>query len=136
MSKTFTAQIDGWIAKSEAISLAVVQTASQALVEDATLEQSKGGHMPVDTRFLLNSMTGAIGSLPMGPSDPKEDDQGNVEATAAVISKLKLGDKLYLGWAAKYAKYMNARYGFKDKAEQNWQDHVADAIKQVKRRIK
>ena len=55
MAKTFSAQVDDWIAKSERLSMAVLQQATQAVINDANTPTAKGGRMRVKTSTLRNS---------------------------------------------------------------------------------
>lgn len=135
MSKSFSAQVNEHIRKSKARMEAVVKTAAQAVVNDASTPVAKGGRMPVDTGFLRNSLSAAIGTMPQGPSDPMVEGQGDLDAVSLVIANMKAGQTLYMGWSAAYSRPMEARYGFRDAAAQKWQQHVNAAVEEAKRRI-
>lgn len=139
---TFKKQMDAYIAKYKIKLEAVARTAAQNLLDEANAEGpsvanpdgGRGGRLPVDTGFLLNSIAAAVGSMPSGPS-VASDEMGSPDAAAIVIAKLNLGESLYIGWTANYAGRMNVRYGFKDAAEQKWQQYVNQAVAEVNRRI-
>lgn len=139
MSK-FTAQIDDFIRKSEALTTGVVREAAQSMIEEAQTSRFKGGKMPVDTGFLTNSGKAQIGSLPSG-ADKKQKDYADQEwkgggQLQAVLAQLKPGDIFYYGWTAAYARKMEIRYMFAQSAAQNWQQHVSRAVTELKARIK
>ena len=78
MAKSFSAQVDDWIAKSERLSMAVLQQATQAVINEANTPVAKGGRMRVDTGFLRNSLKANIGSMPSGASSPGNWDDDEV----------------------------------------------------------
>ena len=129
---TFTAQIDDFIRKSEALTTGVVREAAQSMIEEAQTSRFKGGKMPRDTGFLTNSGKAQIGSLPSGESRPPPG-AGQLQA---VLAQLQPGDIFYYGWTAAYARKMEIRYMFAQSAAQNWQQHVARAVTELKARIK
>lgn len=139
---TFSAQIDAQILKCKTRLEAVVRTSLQTLVDQANLEGpsvarpdgGRGGRMPVDVGFLMNSIAAAIGSVPSGPSK-RSELKGDPDAAAIVIANMKIGETLYIGWTAEYARAMEARYGFRDAAAQKWPQYVAEAVAETKRRI-
>lgn len=137
---TFTAQIDGFIRKSQTLTTGVVREAAQSMIEEAQTSRFKGGKMPVDTGFLTNSGKAQIGSLPSGQSEAPEGYSGaewsNQGQFQAVLAQLQPGDIFYYGWTAVYARKMEIRYMFAHTAAQNWQQHVARAVTQLKARIK
>ena len=122
MAKSFEAQVTSWARKSEARMEAVFRTAAQDMIEDAQTPRDKGGRMPVDTRFLRNSGSASINTVPSG---------GGYGAVPLVINRAKLGDTLYFGWTANYAKYMEARYAFMRTSAQNWERFVKVASRRI-----
>ena len=126
MAKSFDAQVTSWARKSEARMLAVVRTATQDMIKDAQLPRARGGRMPVDTGFLRNSMLGDVNRIPSGESSPT-----NTMTVSLVINRVQVGDVLYIGWVANYAKYMEAKYAFMRGASQNWDKFVQAAAKRL-----
>lgn len=127
---SFEAQVTKWARKSESRLEAVFKTAVQDLVEEAQTPQAKGGNMPVDTSFLRNSGQASLNDIPSGESNPN-----NMRATALVINRAKIGDRIVFGWTANYAQYMEARYAFMKRAAQNWQAIVNKAARDVQRSV-
>ena len=82
--------------------------------------------MPVVTSYLRNSGMADIGKMPSGESSP-----GNVRATVLAINKMQLGDTLYFGWVANYAKYTEAKYAFMRMPAQNWGRFVKMASRRI-----
>ena len=131
MAKTFSAQVDDWIAKSERLSLAVLQQATQAVINEANTPVAKGGRMRVDTGFLRNSLKASIGSMPSGASSPGNWDDSEVVLT---LTRLQPGQVFYAGWTANYARPREHYDGFLRMAAQKWQEQVDAAARQLKQR--
>ena len=131
MAKTFSAQVDAWIAKSERLSMAVLQQATQAVINEANTPVAKGGRMRVDTGFLRNSLKANIGSMPSGASSPGNWDESEVVLT---LTRLQPGQVFYAGWTASYARPREHYDGFLRMAAQKWQDQVDAAARQLKQR--
>lgn len=139
MSK-FQQQVLAFQRKAELAMTATLKEAAQDLSEEANTSRFKpGGNTPVQFGFLINSFNGALNSIPTGEDTPpagfkKTDfDAGPV---LLAINKVKLGDRLVLGWTAQYSLYMEARYSFMRLAAQNWVPICEAAAKRVRRAIK
>lgn len=135
MARSFSAQVDRWVTQSRRRTEAVFKTATQAMAEEANRPVGQGGRLPLDTGFLRNSFSGSVGSMPSGPSQ-RGESQGRAEDIYLVIANARVGETLYLGWTANYAKYMEARNGFRDAAAQRWPRFVAAAVREAKQRIR
>ena len=131
MAKTFSAQVDAWIAKSERLSMAVLQQATQAVINEANTPVAKGGRMRVDTGFLRNSLKANIGSMPSGASSPGNWDDSEVVLT---LTRLQPGQVFYAGWTANYARPREHYDGFLRMATQKWQEQVDAAARQLRQR--
>lgn len=131
MAKTFSAQVDDWIAKSQALSMAVLQQATQAVISEANTPVAKGGRMRVDTGFLRNSLKANIGSMPSGASSPGNWDDSEVVLT---LIRLQPGQVFYAGWTANYARPREHYDGFLRMAVQKWQEQVDAAARQLRQR--
>lgn len=126
MAKSFAKQVAASHEKTVRRMTGILRESTQRLVHEASTPTAQGGHMPVDTGFLRNSIRGSFSTLPGAGSQPPEIS----------ILQFKPGDTLYIGWTAKYAIYMEARYGFMRSSAQNW-NHIVDQVTgEVKRRIK
>ena len=131
MTKTFSAQVNDWIAKSERLSMAVLQQATQAVINDANTPTAKGGRMRVDTGFLRNSLKANIGSMPSGASSPGNWDDSEVVLT---LIRMQPGQVFYAGWTANYARPREHYDGFLRMATQKWQEQVDAAARQLRQR--
>ena len=85
----------------EARALAVFRSSIHDLFSQAQTTYNEGGHLPIDTGFLRNSFVAALnGSTALqGPN-----------AYEFAVSAAELGDTLFGGWTADYARRME--YGF------------------------
>ena len=131
MAKSFSAQVDDWIAKSERLSMAVLQQATQAVINDANTPTAKGGRMRVKTSTLRNSLKSKIGSMPSGKAEPGEWTDSEVVLT---LTRLQPGQVFYAGWTANYARPREHYDGFLRMATQKWQEQVDTAARQLKQR--
>lgn len=131
MAKTFSAQVDAWIAKSERLSMAVLQQATQAVINDANTPVAKGGRMRVDTGFLRNSLKAKIGSMPSGTATAGNWSDSEVVLT---LTRLQPGQVFYAGWLAGYARPREHYDGFLRMATQKWQEQVDAAARQLRQR--
>lgn len=131
MAKTFSAQVDDWIAKSERLSMAALQQATQAVINEANTPVAKGGRMRVDTGFLRNSLKANIGSMPSGASSAGNWDDAEVVLT---LTRLQPGQVFYAGWTANYARPREHHDGFLRMATQKWQEQVDAAARQLRQR--
>lgn len=131
---TFTANIDKFIAKSEAKLEAVVKTAVQDTINEAQTIDDKGGFMRFDTGFLANSGMASIGTLPVGESKNPGTQlpEWNPQSIAAALLQWDLNSPFYFGWVANYARARENKDGFMRRAAQNWPQHVNKAVAKVK----
>jgi len=125
---TFTADINKFISESNDRIEAVFKQSAQEIIREAQTDYNKGGNTPIDTSFLINSGQAAIGNLPIGPDEQPEGytpRDWNPGETVTTINRWRVGETLYFGWTANYAKPMENRFKFMRKAAQNWQYTVA-----------
>jgi len=135
---SFETKIDKFIANTENKIMAVLKDAINEVVEEAQIPYDKdkggGGKMHVDTGFLRFSGVSALNKIPSGPSkrDPKKRYiwESDVPLT---LSKMTKDDTFYFGWTANYAKYREAYDGFLESAVQNWQKHINNAVRKLKK---
>lgn len=135
MAKQFSAQVDDWVKKSQKRMERVAKTATLAVIEDAQTPVAKGGNMRVDTGFLRASGQVSLTGIPSGPSRPPDSgsvtDRSDAEAIAT-IGKAQLGDTIWFGWVAGYARFREVFDGFLGLSIQRWQEHVDAAVRKVK----
>lgn len=135
MTKKFTAQVAAFKTNADAKMLAVFRESAQRLAQEANTPTAQGGNMPVDTGFLRGTQAANIGAMPSGPSSATQGP-ASAEPVELVVLSAQLGDKLFIGWTANYAKYMEAMYGFMRLASQNWNATVRSVVQEVRRRYK
>lgn len=134
----FKIQVDEWILKSQELTEAVVKDAAQEMAISASVPVGSGGRMPVIDGFLRNSIAASINSLPSGENKKPKDYVGSWNPTelVTVINRMKLGDKLYIGWTAIYAQKRENDRMFMRTAAQNWPQFVAESTNKLKARMK
>lgn len=136
MAKQFSAQVDDWAKKSQKRMERVAKTATLGVIEEAQTPVAKGGNLRVDTSFLRNSGQVSLTGIPSGESRPPPKgttitDRSDAEAIAT-IGKAQLGDTIFFGWTANYARFREVFDGFLGLAVQRWQEHVDAAVRKVK----
>jgi len=52
-----------------------------------------------------------------------------------LINEAQSGDTVYFGWTASYARLREIYDGFVASSTQNWQKHVDEATKMIKRKV-
>lgn len=133
--KSFSSQIDAWVAKVEGRATAIFRTAVQRTLEDAQTPVAQGGRLRVDTGFLRGSLAASPDGMPSGPSRP-EEGIGDPQSAYLVLTKIEAGDTIWAGWTSGYARPREARDGFLEGAVQRWPQRVAEATGEAKRRIR
>ncbi|WP_420465614.1 HK97 gp10 family phage protein [Panacagrimonas sp.] len=144
-AKKFNAAVDSWVRKSKARGQAIFQESVQRVIEQAQEQGPSvanpgggGGKMPVDDGFLRASGQVSFSGMPSGPKRPAVGAavyRFNADDVALSISRARLGDTIFFGWTAEYARAMEARYGFLRSAAQNWRPIVAAVTAEAKRRF-
>ncbi|MEF2073486.1 hypothetical protein [Consotaella aegiceratis] len=149
MAGNFEAAVSAWAAKSERRMTAVFREATQSLSNEVRKPKSEGGHMPIVTGNLRRSLlasTSEIPTLKPGAEDFSENDK----QITLTIAGATLGETIYLGFQAAYARRME--YGFKGQdslgrtynqagngfvrlAVQRWQAIVDEAARTIQSRV-
>lgn len=141
MAKTFEQQVASFTDGGERALLAVARDAISEVAEQANTPVSKGGRMRVDTGFLRASAVAELNQIPSGPTEGRARSAGetgaiyspNAESLNLVLAKMKLGDTVFFGWTARYAKYRETYDAFLETALQNWQGIVNVSIRKFRR---
>lgn len=118
----FTAQIKAFADKSKEKIEAVVKQSAQEVFSIAQTPKAQGGRMPVDTGFLRNSLIAELNGATVA---------GGADAYVLAVAGLELGDVVFAGWTAEYARHME--YGtsktpgnfYMLSAAQQWQQIVS-----------
>ena len=138
MSLSFSEQIKNWRNKTTQRMELVFQESIQELGKQANKQRSRGGNMPVDTSFLMNSLTAAINDAPKGQGTAPAGYAGkrwdNTDFLL-VTNRAKIGDRVTIGYTANYAIYMEARYKFLRLAAQDWPQIVKRVTRRVDKRV-
>lgn len=133
---SFEKQVKAWAAKAEGRADIVARTAAQDMAEAANTPREQDGRMPVDTGFLRNSIAAAISNMPTASSDPRADTHGKPDEVSLAINRWEpTKDILYIGWGAEYAGKMEALYGFRDAAVQNWPQYIRQAAQKAMKEL-
>lgn len=138
MPLTFSAQVRQHTAKYRRRMDATFKQSVQDTVEEASEPVAQGGRMRVDTGFLRNSVRAEIGAMPSGPT--VNTGNGGKDSAVAdvslVVAKATLGDIIFVGWSANYARVRNFRDGFLTSAAQNWQANIRKNGQKARRLIR
>lgn len=138
---SFSATVDKIILKTRKRMKAVVQGSVQDTIKEANTTTAKGGRMRVDTGFLRASGRISFSGMPSGPSRPPQTDgpvsyNWDEASIIAGLAGVELGDLIYFGWTAEYARYREVYDGFLESALMNWQLTVDRNVRKVKARIR
>lgn len=117
----------------------------QELIDYVQTPVAKGGKMRVDTGFLRASGQTSLTGMPSGPGigrkrspeDAPESILYEALSKAAAIAQLQdfqIGQTIYFGWTARYAKYREAYDGFLISGIQNWQSIVNRVCAKIAKR--
>lgn len=131
---SFSAQLDAWTLKAKGRTTAVFKAASQKVGTEANTPKGLGGRLPLDTGFLRGSFAASLEGMPVGPTRPSEG-KPSAEDVGLTIARAQLGDTIYMGWTAVYARVQEVRNGFLESAAQNWPKIVREAAAEAKRRF-
>lgn len=139
MDRNFSQQISDFVSKSKARTKAVIEESAKEVVTRAQRPAAEGGSMPVVTANLRNSLVVAISGNLVGKG-------GDSHITA--LARYKLGDEIFIGWTAAYARrmeygfddvdklgrvYRQQGYGFLRKAAQKWPSIVYNNARSLER---
>ncbi len=99
-----------------------------------------GGRLPVDTGFLWHSLVVSLDGMPLLRENPTSQDQTytyNPGPINATIDNAVLGDTIFAGYSARYARKVNYSYGylFVDTATQRWPQIVNGVVQDLKGRM-
>ena len=136
---TFSAEVGKWAAKSEARMTAVFRDAAQTVAEEVKKPVAAGGRMRVRTGHLRRSLMASTSAMPRidpnstNPDDvtvPNDDSQINL-----VIAGADIGETLYLGFTAAYARPREYEDGFVRLTAQRWKPIVEESARRIKSRV-
>ncbi|MCW5733488.1 MAG: hypothetical protein KIS73_05155 [Enhydrobacter sp.] len=111
--------------KTEIEQTRIVHSALRRLIEEATRPQSEGGHMPVETGSLRNSV--AVSFAPVTYNFITKKFRDPSDAVNNAIANVEIGETVYIGFRAPYAHKAEAEFGFARLAAQRWPFIVKEA---------
>lgn len=142
-SYTATAQTSAFVMATVKRMRALVLQSTQELTDEIQTPTAKGGKMRVDTGFLRASGQLSLTGMPSGPGVGRkrkaDDPEGPLyeseptDAAIAQIANFELGQTIFFGWTANYAKYREAYDGFLASGIQNWQSIVTRVTNEIQR---
>ncbi|MTH96418.1 HK97 gp10 family phage protein [Roseibium sp. RKSG952] len=143
----FAAQVDAWVKKTKKRMLVVFQAATEYTFDDVY------DNTPKVTTFLAQSFGASLDAMPT--IDPNaqgfSDYAARVQPYDLVITEAQLGDTIYGGFVAAYARrteygftgvdslgreYNQTGRGMVRLAAQNWRANVSRAIAEAKAAVK
>jgi hypothetical protein len=137
MALSFSRQVRRFTGNYRRRANAVFKQSVQDVAQHASVPVAQGGRMRVDTGFLRNSIRGAVGTLPSGPSERGgASNSGALEDVTLVIAGADIGETIYVGWTANYARPREYRDGFLAAAAQKWPEFVDKNAARARREIK
>lgn len=136
--KIIGAQVDAFALATEKRMVALVRQSTQNTADIAQHPVAKGGRMRVDTGFLRASGQMSLNGLPTGPVRGEKTEKNSYETpvhtTITALSKFELGNSVFFGWTANYARRRNLYDGFLDMAVKDWPNIVARVASEIRRR--
>lgn len=105
MANNFGAQVTAWAAQTEKRLQATYRRSVELLGEEMSNTKPNGGRVPIDTGNLANSLIASTQGMPR-----ISDGRFTGSNLGAVTATLKLGQPVWLGYQAAYARRME--YGF------------------------
>lgn len=135
MRGSFESQLSEWARQSQARALAVVKDATQIVANEMRRPKGAGGNMPVDTGNLRRSVGVSKSEMP-SIKDRKTkfntDPGGEITLT---IAGMQVGDTIYLGFQAVYARVQENLNGFVRLTAQRWPEFVAASCRRLQGRV-
>jgi hypothetical protein len=141
MTGSFSADIGKWARKSESRMTAVFRQSAQEVAEQVKRTRSEGGHMRVKTGFLRASLMASTSQMPSinpmaKPADDAADGSFSPDPLVTlVIAGADIGQTIYLGFTAAYARPREYQDGFVRLTAQRWQQIVEESAALIKSRV-
>lgn len=140
-TKTFAAQVEDQVRLVERRVTAVFRNATKRVINEAQRPRAKGGRMPVQTGFLRNSGRAGTGNLPKGPIRGNKGRSYDWEKMSqaevmALIDNTPVGEKIFFGWTAIYARRREYEDGFLRGAMEQWQRYATEEATRAKELIR
>lgn len=149
MAKTnFAAKLSDWAKETEKRMQAVFRQSAQTVANEVRKPKGKGGHLPVDTGNLRRSLIASTVEMPTTSAQAEFPDK--TENIKLTIAGMKLGETVYLGFQAAYARrqeygfqgedalgrtYHQAGNGFVRLTAQRWGSIVEETARKLKSKV-
>lgn len=125
---SFASQIAAWATKTEEAQTEVLHESLRHLVDEVTRPKSAGGHLPVVTGNLGNSV--AVSTLgPVTYDWTTKKFRNPVDAVNNAIAGVAVGQTAWIGFRAPYAHKIEVDNGFVRLAAQRWPQIVVEAVR-------
>jgi hypothetical protein len=128
----FRAQVSNWARQSEDRLVAVFREATQRVANEVRVPVGAGGNMPVVTGNLRRSLGISLSAMPTVQGRQFEADPST--EISLTIANSQLGQTIYLGFQAVYARYQENRYGFVRLTAQRWEQIVQESAQIIRDR--
>lgn len=149
MAQNFSAAVGAWASKAEKRMLAVFRESAQAVANEVRIAKENGGNMPVKLGNLRRSLMASTSAMPSVRAGKDQKFQDNDAQINLVIAGAEIGQTIYLGFQANYARRMEYGFtgedslgrsynqqgnGFVRLTAQQWPGIVADSAWKIQRR--
>lgn len=141
MARTFSADIGKWARQTEARMTAVFRQSAQGVAEGVKRTRAEGGNMRVKTGFLRASLMASTSQMPSinpmaSPPDNAPDNSFAPDpGVTLVIAGADIGQTIYLGFTASYARPREYEDGFVRLTAQRWPEIVRQSAELIKSRV-
>lgn len=132
-ASTFAADVAAWAQNAERAALEVAKQAVRIAVRDMTEPRAAGGHMPVVTGNLRNSLSASLAG-PVRIDWGKKRQFAELGTIEAVLQQAEPGHTIFVGFKAPYAERVEFgdSGGFWRLTIQRWPQIVAEATAKVR----
>lgn len=134
----FGIQVAAYVKKYKKRLRAIAKESVQETIALAQVPTGDGGRMRIDTGFLRASIAANVGSMPIGDSVNTKESvtyEGTALSAALLEWNPELGETIFVGWTANYARYREYEDGFLRGAVEQWDGIVASVAARVKAKI-
>lgn len=108
----FAATVTKWAQETEARTQAVLRSSAQRVANEVRETVNEGGRMPIVTGNLRRSLLASTTAMPTTAAADTKFAESDI---SLVIQGLEVGETLYLGFQANYARRLNFGFVAEDK---------------------
>lgn len=125
---SFASQVAAWATKTEDAQTEILHESLRHLVDEVTRPKNAGGHIPVVTGNLGNSV--AVSTLgPVTFDWTTKKFRNPADAVNNAIAGVGVGETAWVGFRAPYAHKIEVDNGFVRLAAQRWPQIVVEAVR-------